>query len=120
VDIPQRIAHRQQRKTNKRQQMTIEFYTWNTPNGRKISIALEEMGLPYKVHSDRYFQGRAVRAGLPQDQPEQQDPRHYRSAGPARQAGQHLDPARSCCISARRPDSSCQRILASAYRFWNG
>jgi GSH-dependent disulfide-bond oxidoreductase len=29
--------------------MTIELYTWNTPNGRKISIALEEMGLPYKV-----------------------------------------------------------------------
>ena len=27
----------------------IEFWTWNTPNGRKISIALEEMGLPYKV-----------------------------------------------------------------------
>jgi GSH-dependent disulfide-bond oxidoreductase len=31
--------------------MTIEFYTWNTPNGRKISVALEEMGLPYKVHT---------------------------------------------------------------------
>ena len=30
--------------------MTIDFYTWNTPNGRKISVALEEMGLPYKVH----------------------------------------------------------------------
>jgi len=29
--------------------MTIELYTWNTPNGRKISIALEEMGLPYDV-----------------------------------------------------------------------
>jgi GST-like protein len=29
--------------------MTIEFYTWNTPNGRKISVALEEMELPYKV-----------------------------------------------------------------------
>ncbi len=29
--------------------MTIDFYTWNTPNGRKISVALEEMGLPYKV-----------------------------------------------------------------------
>ncbi len=27
----------------------IELHTWNTPNGRKISIALEEMGLPYKV-----------------------------------------------------------------------
>ena len=30
--------------------MTIEFYAWNTPNGRKISVALEEMGLPYRVH----------------------------------------------------------------------
>jgi GST-like protein len=30
--------------------MTIDFYTWNTPNGRKISVALEEMELPYKVH----------------------------------------------------------------------
>ena len=30
--------------------MTIALYTWSTPNGRKISIALEEMGLPYTVH----------------------------------------------------------------------
>jgi GST-like protein len=29
--------------------MTIELHTWDTPNGRKISVALEEMGLPYKV-----------------------------------------------------------------------
>ena len=28
----------------------IDLYTWTTPNGRKISIALEEMGLPYTVH----------------------------------------------------------------------
>ncbi|MBU8541251.1 glutathione S-transferase family protein [Falsiroseomonas tokyonensis] len=29
----------------------IDLYTWNTPNGRKISVALEEMGLPYAVHT---------------------------------------------------------------------
>jgi GSH-dependent disulfide-bond oxidoreductase len=29
--------------------MAIEFWTWNTPNGRKISVALEEMGLAYSV-----------------------------------------------------------------------
>lgn len=29
--------------------MTIELYTWTTPNGRKVSIALEEMGLPYSA-----------------------------------------------------------------------
>ncbi|PPB81130.1 GST-like protein [Albidovulum inexpectatum] len=28
----------------------IELYYWPTPNGWKISIALEEMELPYKVH----------------------------------------------------------------------
>jgi GSH-dependent disulfide-bond oxidoreductase len=27
----------------------IDLYTWNTPNGRKVSIALEEFGLPYTV-----------------------------------------------------------------------
>jgi GST-like protein len=27
----------------------IDLYYWPTPNGWKISIALEEMGLPYKV-----------------------------------------------------------------------
>lgn len=27
----------------------IELHTWNTPNGRKVSVALEEMGLPYRV-----------------------------------------------------------------------
>jgi GSH-dependent disulfide-bond oxidoreductase len=30
--------------------MTIQFYAFDTPNGRKISVALEEMGLPYDVH----------------------------------------------------------------------
>jgi len=28
----------------------ITLYTWTTPNGRKISIMLEELGLPYQVH----------------------------------------------------------------------
>ncbi|HVE07699.1 MAG TPA: glutathione S-transferase N-terminal domain-containing protein [Paraburkholderia sp.] len=29
--------------------MTITLYAWATPNGRKISVALEEMELPYTV-----------------------------------------------------------------------
>jgi GST-like protein len=29
----------------------IDLYTWTTPNGRKVSIALEELGLPYKAHA---------------------------------------------------------------------
>jgi GST-like protein len=39
----------------------IDLYTWTTPNGRKVSIALEELGLPYTVHAidigkDQQFQ----------------------------------------------------------------
>ena len=29
----------------------IDLYTWSTPNGRKVSIALEELELPYTVHA---------------------------------------------------------------------
>ena len=29
----------------------IDLYTWSTPNGRKVSILLEELGLPYAVHA---------------------------------------------------------------------
>lgn len=29
----------------------IDLYTWTTPNGRKASIMLEEVGLPYEVHA---------------------------------------------------------------------
>ena len=28
----------------------IELYTWGTPNGRKVSVMLEECGLAYNVH----------------------------------------------------------------------
>ena len=29
----------------------IDLYTWTTPNGRKVSILLEELGVPYQVHA---------------------------------------------------------------------
>jgi GST-like protein len=28
----------------------IDLYTWTTPNGRKVSVMLEECGFPYDVH----------------------------------------------------------------------
>ena len=29
----------------------ITLYTWTTPNGRKVPILLEELGMPYEVHA---------------------------------------------------------------------
>ena len=28
----------------------IHLYTWGTPNGRKLTIMMEELGVPYKLH----------------------------------------------------------------------
>ena len=35
----------------------IDLYTWTTPNGRKVSIMLEELQLPYRVHPVNIGQG---------------------------------------------------------------
>jgi GSH-dependent disulfide-bond oxidoreductase len=35
----------------------IELYTWNTPNGQKPSIMLEEIGLPYQIFPINISQG---------------------------------------------------------------
>lgn len=44
----------------------IDLYTWTTPNGRKVSILLEELGVPYNVISinigqDEQFQPEFLR-----------------------------------------------------------
>lgn len=35
----------------------IDLYTWTTPNGRKVSILLEELGLEYSVHPINITEG---------------------------------------------------------------
>ena len=35
----------------------IDLYTWTTPNGRKVSILLEELGVEYTAHSINIGQG---------------------------------------------------------------
>ncbi|QUN32450.1 glutathione S-transferase family protein (plasmid) [Cupriavidus sp. KK10] len=37
--------------------MSIVLHTWNTPNGRKISVALEEMNLAYTVKTVNIMKG---------------------------------------------------------------
>jgi GSH-dependent disulfide-bond oxidoreductase len=39
----------------------IELHTWSTPNGRKVSIMLEECALPYSVHKVNIGQGEQFR-----------------------------------------------------------
>ncbi len=36
--------------SNQEKELMIHLYSWNTSNGKKISVALEEMGLDYEFH----------------------------------------------------------------------
>src|SRR5918999_4250899 len=35
----------------------IQLYTWGTPNGKKVSIMLEEIGMPYEAHPIDFGRG---------------------------------------------------------------
>jgi GST-like protein len=39
------------RVLNTEEKPLIDLYTWSTPNGRKVSIMLEELGLDYTTHA---------------------------------------------------------------------
>ena len=39
----------------------LQLFSLNTPNGIKIAVALEELGLPYEAHKVRIGQGDARR-----------------------------------------------------------
>lgn len=62
--------------------MTIDFYTWNTPNGRKISVALEEMGLRYQVHPINIGQGEQFGEAFLKISPNNRIPAIVDSEGP--------------------------------------
>jgi GST-like protein len=62
--------------------MTIELHTWNTPNGRKISVALEEMGLPYSVHPVNISKGEQFAPAFVEISPNSKIPAIVDSEGP--------------------------------------
>jgi GST-like protein len=60
----------------------IELYTWGTPNGRKISIMLEECGLPYRVHKIDIGKGEQFTPGFVALNPNSKIPVIVDSDGP--------------------------------------
>ena len=62
--------------------MSIELWTWNTPNGRKISVALEEMGLPYTVKPVNIGKGEQFGAEFLKISPNNRIPAIIDSDGP--------------------------------------
>jgi GST-like protein len=63
----------------------IELYTWKTPNGFKISIALEELGLPYEVHPVRIGAGEQFKPEFLAISPNNKIPAIVDTEGPGNQ-----------------------------------
>jgi GST-like protein len=60
----------------------IDLYTWTTPNGRKVSIMLEELGLPYNVHPINIGQGEQFKPEYIKINPNSKIPAIIDSDGP--------------------------------------
>ena len=64
----------------------IDLYTWSTPNGRKVSIMLEELGLAYNVHPIDIGKGDQFAAGFVAISPNSKIPAIVDRDGPGGQA----------------------------------
>jgi GST-like protein len=60
----------------------IQLYSLPTPNGVKVSVMLEEIGLDYEAHRVDCLDRRPDVPGVLVTQPQQQDSRHHRSGRP--------------------------------------
>ena len=88
----------------------IDLYYWTTPNGHKITIFLEETGLPYKIFPINIGKGEQFQPHFLKVVAEQPYSRAWSimSRRAAARRSRCSRPAPSCSISARRPDSSCR------------
>ena len=60
----------------------IDLYTWGTPNGRKVSIMLEELALPYNAHAIDIGRGDQFETAFVAISPNSKIPAIVDSAGP--------------------------------------
>jgi GST-like protein len=60
----------------------IDLYTWGTPNGRKVSIMLEECALPYRTHPIDIGKGQQHEAAFVAINPNSKIPAIVDSDGP--------------------------------------
>ena len=87
-------------------QHPIDLYYWPTPNGWKITIMLEEAGLPYTVHPINIGKGDQFKPEFLAISPNNKMPAIVDPDGRTASRSRFLNPAPSCNISAGRPASS--------------
>ena len=90
----------------------IHLYTWPTPNGHKVQIMLEEVGLPYMVHPVDIIRGAQFDPNYLALNPNNKVPTIVDEDGPGRQAAHGLRDGRDPRLS-RRKDRTAHAVGAA-------
>jgi len=90
--------------------MTIQLYAFDTPNGRKISVALEEMGLPYQVNVINIMKDEQFAADFLKISPNNKIPAIVDSEGPN---GQPISVFESGAILIYLAEKTCKFLPVS-------
>lgn len=98
----------------------IELYYWPIPNGWKVSIALEEMGLPYKVNLIDIGAGDQFAPEYLKIAPNNRMPAIIDPDGRMVSRSRSSKAARSCNIWPARPARSAATPSVSVSRSING
>ena len=101
-------------------QRPIELHYWPTPNGHKITIMLEECGLPYEIKPVNIGRATSSSPSSWPSRPTTACPPSSIPTGPAASRSRSSSWAPSCSISAARPASSIPPTSAPASRWSSG
>ena len=93
----------------------IDLYYWTTPNGHKITMFLEEVGLPYRIVPVNISQGEQFDPAFLAIAPNNRIPAIVDQA-PSGEQCKRSPAAPFCSIWPRRRASSCPRTCAVAPR----
>ena len=96
----------------------IDLHYWTTPNGHKVTIFLEEAGLPYRIVPVNISKGDQFKPDFLAISPNNRIPAIVvtMSRSAAARRSRSSSPARSCFISPRRPAAFCRPIRSAASR----
>ena len=98
----------------------LQLYSVNTPNGVKVSIMLEETGLPYEPHLVDIGKDESRTPEFLSLNPNGKIPAIIDPDGPGGEPLACSNPARSSSISRRRPACCCRPIPRGATRRSSG
>jgi len=103
---------------------SIELYTWGTPNGRKVSIMLEELALPYKVIEINIGKGEQHQEEFVRIAPNNRIPAIIDPQGPGGQPLQLFESGAILIYLAEKTDSELfpqsgrDRVLTLQWLMW--